>query len=89
MYPRLMESHDVAVRDTAAMFVKQMGGLRVVFQGYVKRWMSPESIQAEPGEFVAETRRIVEALEARIQNEDDQLYPLVDAVAVATPDSSH
>jgi hemerythrin-like domain-containing protein len=85
MYPRLMESTDPTVRETATIFVKQMGGLRSGFQSYVKRWMTPENIQAEPAEFVAQTRRIVEALAGRIQHEDEQLYPLVDSVSLSAP----
>jgi hypothetical protein len=55
-----------------------MGGLKQTFADYSRRWNTPEAMQAAPGDFIRESRAVLDALMHRIMREERELYPLVD-----------
>ena len=78
LYPKLMESTDPAVRETARRFVAEMGGLSKAVAAHVDEWPTTARVEADPQRFVLETRAILDALEKRVRNEENTLYPLID-----------
>lgn len=78
LYPALLSRPEASVRDTAARLQAEMGRLRAEVDGYLLRWPSARALEARPEGFVAETRAILAALQARIGLEDRELFPLVD-----------
>lgn len=78
LYPSLLNHTDPNLKLIANRFIKEMGGIKEVFGGYLKKWPTPSSIQANAAEFVAETKNIFSALSKRIEKEDKELYSLVD-----------
>ena len=78
LYPRLLESKDELVRDTARRFIEEIGGIASAFNDYVNRWPKPLSIENNPVEFINESIEFFKKLKDRIHREDDILYPLVD-----------
>jgi hemerythrin-like domain-containing protein len=79
LYPRLMQDPDPKLSGLAKRFADEMGGIAEIFGGYMERWPSAEAIQEAPRRFVADTRKLFAALATRIEREDNQLYPLLDA----------
>jgi len=77
LYPRLMESADPNVRETAKRFVDEMGGLSNALAGFVRRWPHPGSIAERPDQFIHETAELLDALETRIRSEEAVLYPML------------
>ena len=77
LYPRLLESSDPAVVETAKRFNAEMGGLAATFSVYAQRWTAM-SIQENWTGFRHETREIIDALTCRITRENRELYPLLD-----------
>ena len=74
LYPRLLDSKEEKVRQTAAAFIAQMGDLKKVFKDYTKRWNSSLKIKEQLAEFNRETQTIFAALAERIEREDQELY---------------
>lgn len=81
LYPNLLAHTDQQVRDKAQSFVDEMGGIATVFKGYLGSWPSAEAIARNPVEFRSTTQGILQALGSRIQRENGELYPLMDAMA--------
>ena len=62
----------------AQKFVAQMGSISDDFAAYLDKWSMPENISEEAAAFRADTRAILNRLEARIEQENEELYPLAD-----------
>jgi len=78
LYPRLLTQGDAEAKRVTQRFMNEMGTLSKSFETYVKRWPSPAAIQASAASFVAETKAIFAALQARVGLEERDLYPLAD-----------
>ena len=76
LYPSLMEKNDPILRATAQKFLTEMGDLVDVFKNYSQKWLRPSLIQADPRAFIEDSNQIFHALLQRIDQEDQELYPL-------------
>lgn len=85
MYPQLLRHPDPELRAIAKRFIDEMGGLKAAFTAYVEKWNVPRAIMDEPVTFARETKNLVDLLSRRIEREDRDLYPEVDAIAAGTP----
>jgi len=81
LYPRAKSHSDARLRDVAARFETEMGGLSQRFDAYRKAWPGPLAIARDPAAFVADTRAVLDALKARVAREESQLYDLIDQAA--------
>jgi iron-sulfur cluster repair protein YtfE (RIC family) len=79
LYPRLMESKDPAVADTARAFSDEMGGLAAAYSAYAETW-NATAIEADWPGYCAASKGIVDALTCRIARENRELYPLLEAL---------
>ena len=77
LYPALQKNTDPAIRQTAVRFSNEMGSLSTVYASYRNRFMLTSQIEADPDGFLQETTKILAALIARFQKEDNELYPLI------------
>jgi hypothetical protein len=78
LYPKLMAHADPAVATTARRYQQEMGGLQTAFSNYIERWPTAPSIQQQPDLFLSQTQQVVTALLARVEREDNELYPMAD-----------
>lgn len=78
LYPALLRTSDAEVKALTRKFMDEMGGIAVVFTKYKDKYPGPSSLKSDPEGFITETKTIIAALKARIDKEDNQLYPLVD-----------
>lgn len=76
VYPALQRSPDPEQRAQAALLQRQMGGLAQQFADYTAGW-SDDRITREWPLFCAQTRVILEALDARIALEDRFFTPIL------------
>ena len=79
LYPRLLDSRDAAVADTAKAFSDEMGGLAAAYAAYADKW-NAGAIDADWAGYCAESRTIIDALTCRITRENRELYPLLEAL---------
>jgi hemerythrin-like domain-containing protein len=80
LYPELLDSPHESIRETARKYVDEMGGISGLFNEYLARWPYGATIQDHPAEFIQETRSIFTILYRRIEREDNELFPLIDAI---------
>jgi len=78
LYPRLIKRGRSEVQITAKVFLAEMGNLINSFQNYSQKWLSADSIKANPDDFINDSNYIFRALLQRINREDRELYPLVE-----------
>lgn len=78
LYPSLMASEQEGLKKTANRFVQEMGHLAQIFSVYKNKYMSANNIKKESQNFIIDTQAIISALRTRLNNEDKELYPLLD-----------
>lgn len=80
LYPKLRASSLSNATVTANRFSEEMDRLRASFAAFRSRWPSAAAIHAEPAKFVDECTTVFHGLSRRIEQEEKELYPLVDAL---------
>ena len=80
LYPRLLEHDSEQIKNTAIMFISEMGKIGETVEKYNEKWSNKTVIQKAPDVFIDETKGILKALEARIEKENKELYGLIDAI---------
>ena len=79
LYPRLLASVDEKVATTARAFSDEMGGLAEAYTAYVDKWTAT-AIEQDWRGYCSDTQGIIEALTCRINRENRELYPLLEAM---------
>lgn len=79
VYPALLASPDRAVAAMAADCAEEVGGILGAWIAYRDRWVA-EVILADPVRFGAATAGVVGAIALRIERENIELYPAVEAI---------
>lgn len=80
VYPKLLGSSMSNGATTARKFAEEMDRLRAMFVDFRGRWPTAEAIHAQPSQFVDECTGIFHVITRRIEQEEKELYPLVDAL---------
>ncbi len=79
LYPRLINSADEEVSQLATEFMEEMGSIAEAVLAYSGKWQSAAKIQDDAATFINETQDLFGALANRIDRENNQLYPMMDA----------
>ena len=79
LYPRLFASMDKKVAQTARAFSEEMGGLAQAYTAYADKWTAT-AIEQDWRGYCCDTAGIIEALTCRINRENRELYPLLEAM---------
>jgi hypothetical protein len=80
LYPLMMRSGDGQAAALAHLFAHETGSLAPEFEDFVRRWSGPTAIHSTFERFREEATALFGALGARIERENDQLYPLAERV---------
>ncbi|MDQ2865416.1 MAG: hemerythrin domain-containing protein [Candidatus Eremiobacteraeota bacterium] len=80
LYPMLLAHSLKSVRDMAARFQREMGGLLEAYNAFHAKWSVTGAVSSDPGKFLHHWAEIVNALGLRIGREDNELYALADKV---------
>jgi len=78
LYPAMIAGDSLEAAHLAYQYQLEMGGLAQQFEAYMRRWSVSAAINATFEDFCAETRTILAALDARIDRENEILYPAAD-----------
>ncbi len=74
MYPDLLKNESSQVRDTAKLYIEEMGKISEVFTQYKDKFNTRSKITANLEGFIAESNRVFSILESRIDKEETSLY---------------
>jgi iron-sulfur cluster repair protein YtfE (RIC family) len=80
LYPLLIRSGNGQTAALAHLFAEETGAIAPQFEDFVRRWSGPTAIQAMFESFREEATMLFAALAARIERENDLLYPLAERV---------
>jgi hypothetical protein len=80
LYPRLLASSDDRVVAKARELLDELGPIYQGFFAFLARWREAATIQADPESFCRETMQELHRLKVRLERENAELYPLVDAL---------
>jgi len=80
LYPLMMRSGDGEAAALAHLFAEETGSIAPQFEDFVRRWSGPTAIDAMFDAFREEATTLLAALAARIERENDLLYPLAEQV---------
>ena len=80
LYPLMMRSGDGEAAALAHLFAEETGAIAPQFEDFVRRWSGPTAIDAMFDAFREEATTLLAALAARIERENDLLYPLAEQV---------
>jgi iron-sulfur cluster repair protein YtfE (RIC family) len=83
LYPLMMRSGDGEAAAMACQFDMEMGELALQFEDFARRWSGPTIIAAMFDLFSEEATALFAALGARIERENDLLYPIAQRVTNA------
>ena len=85
LYPAMMASNDKGTSAMARTFSIQMGDLGAAYSEYVERWSDHQKILRDAEAFRKQSAKVFAALGTRIRRENEELYPLADALTDSTP----
>ncbi len=85
LYPRLLESRDPQVVAKAQALLGEVGTLYEDFFGLMRRWAELPAIQGDPEGFSREVMAMLHKLNLRMRRENQELYPLVNALDQVSP----
>ena len=78
LYPAFFASAEPGLRSVAAHFKESMGALKADADAFFRRWLRPDAIATDHGEFHAAAHELLGAITARIAAEEAELYPLAE-----------
>lgn len=78
LYPSLLVSEDELLKKIANLFNQEMSYIAQAFLEYKTKYMSSTGIKQNSTQFTAETLSIISHLRIRLNNEDKELFPLVE-----------
>ena len=78
LYPHLLAHRDAAVRAKATQLKQSMGDLATTFDAFYTHWIKPGAIAADTPRYRSEMSAVIDALAARMDLEDRELYDLAD-----------
>lgn len=80
LYPKLLHHRHEGLRHLGGTFMAEMGNVAEDFSGYIRRWRSEEVLTIHWNHFVEESLAIASRLIWRIEREEKELFPLLDAM---------
>ena len=80
LYPRLEKRADAQVSRLAREYQEEMTGLAEGFGRFVERWGAESAVGGDPEGFRRDCNSVLKALHRRIQRENTDFYPQVEAL---------
>lgn len=84
LYPRLRATEDSEIVRITREFEIEMGDLAADFAAYDEKWTVEQVMTAWP-EFCREMIVMLDMLAARIEREENELYPIAETLRIARP----
>ncbi len=75
LYPDLLKSSNVALKELAENYMNEMVSIGDKFMEYKDNYNTKSKILADVEKFIRETREIFKLLKTRLEREDKELYP--------------
>jgi hypothetical protein len=80
LYPRLLASGHAPTVAKARELLNEVGDIYQLFFAFVEQFADGEAIRRDPEGFSRETMKVLHRLRLRMKRENEELYPLVNAL---------
>lgn len=81
LYPALQRSHDADMAHMGQLYQDEMAQLAEAYDGFVRRWNTAQRLRADTEGFRADANDVLRRLHARMQRENRDFYPRIEALA--------
>jgi iron-sulfur cluster repair protein YtfE (RIC family) len=80
LYPKLLDSNEIASKKTAKEFLREMGEIGKIFNSYLENYATEKEISNDIEGFIYNSNGLFKCLAERIDKENKILYPLADGI---------
>jgi len=80
LYPALQASNSRKVAKMGQEYQNEMKGIAKAYEVFARKWNTPESVAGDPEGFRADANTVLKTLFVRVQREDSEFYPAIEAV---------
>lgn len=77
LYPKLLTSENKEIKRIAETYIKDMGNINTVFEKYKNQFNTKSKICFDIECFKQESKVVFSVLKKRLDQEDNNLYPLI------------
>ena len=77
LYPKLMESNDLQIKNIAIKYYDEMGHISNTFKNFKNKFNTKNKITNNMQEFEKEAKNMFKTLRERLEKEDNSLYPKI------------
>lgn len=81
LYPPLLGHAEPRLRAESQRYLDGIGPVRTRVKAHLDQWLTSARVAAEPTAFRRETLALLDALQARLEAEDREFYPLLERLA--------
>ena len=83
LYPALQRGGDEALARMGRQYQSEMGPIASAYDAFARRWNTEASLRADVQGFRADANRVLRQVYERMQREDRDFYPRIEAQEVA------
>lgn len=80
LYPALLAGKNTRLASLGKQFQEEMGVIAVTYLDFVKRWNTAANVSNNPEGFRSDANRVLKILYARMQRENTEFYPAIEAL---------
>ncbi|OJV65180.1 MAG: hypothetical protein BGO41_01050 [Clostridiales bacterium 38-18] len=78
LYPKMIASSDISIREKAQQYVNEMGNLQTVFSDFKNAYNTKNKILSNQAGFMSSFKTIFTAIDQRMKKEDSDLYLMIE-----------
>ena len=79
LYPALQASQDTGLVQMGKAYQEDMKGIAGAYIAFSRRWNSAAAVAGQAEQFRAEANQVLKALHQRMQKENTEFYPAIEA----------
>ena len=83
LYPALRAGADAELARLGERFQREMGAIAAAYMEFARRWNTPQSVRADPEGFRANANTVLRQVHERMQRENRDFYPRIEAMDTA------
>lgn len=81
LYPALQRSRDADMAHMGRLYQDEMAQLAAAYDAFVRRWNTAQRLREDSEGFRADANDVLRRLHARMQRENREFYPRIEALA--------
>lgn len=85
LYPAVQGAGNAALARMSHLYQGEMDGIVAAYMAFAGKWNSAAHVLAEPEQFRTEANKVLKTLYQRMQREDQEFYPAIEALGAAAP----